>query len=84
MQEYRDYIKRVTAIHHETVRRLADRDDTNLLELAEMFEDVANHYLSISEDIRAHFISEEVWTRFLAGRQSAATSSPTTYPRAEI
>jgi hypothetical protein len=60
MQNYCDYIKRVTAIHHETVRRLVDRDDTSLPELAELFEDVANFYLNISEEIHAHTISEEV------------------------
>lgn len=57
MQDYRDYVKDVTAIHKEAVQRLVDCDDTNLLELAEMFEGIANLYLDISEEMRSRFIS---------------------------
>ena len=54
MQEYHDHLKQVTAIHHETIRRLVNNDNTPPLELAAMFEDVANLYLDISEKIREH------------------------------
>ena len=76
MQSYGDYVKRVTAIHHETVRRLVDHDGTNPRDIAAFFEDVANIYLDISEEIHAKFISEEV-ERLFPVLQSIAKSSPT-------
>jgi phosphate uptake regulator len=82
MQSYSDYVKRVTAIHHETVRRLIDHDGTNLREIAELFEDVANLYLNISEEIHAHLISEEV-ERLCPGLQSSLPSFPTEHLEAE-
>lgn len=69
MQDYFNYIKEVTAIHNETVRRLVDRDDTPPLELADLFEDVANRYLDISDEIRAWVISNEIRSKFPAIRQ---------------
>jgi len=51
--DYRDYLKRVTAIHTEMVQRLADNERTNPLELAALFEDAANRYLDIAEDIQS-------------------------------
>ena len=70
MRDYYAYAKRVTAIHHEAMRRLLGRDDTHPLELAEMFENAANLYLDISEGIRARAISEEIRSLFPALRQS--------------
>jgi len=55
MQEYQEYLKQVTLIHQETIRRLINYDHTPPLELAEMFEGIANQYLDISEQIRDHF-----------------------------
>ena len=52
MQEYHDYLKQVTSIHNETIRRLVNNDSTPPLELAAMFEDIANLYLDISDEIR--------------------------------
>lgn len=51
--DYRDYLKRVTAIHNEMVQRLADSEQTSPLELASLFEDAANRYMDIAEDIQA-------------------------------
>ena len=80
MQDYCNYVKRVTAIHKEAVQRLVDCDDTNLLELAELFEDVANLYLDISEDIRARFIFLEVGIDTRLAPRVPAPSSATTNP----
>ena len=52
MQEYHAYLKQVTSIHNETIRRLVNNDSTPPLELAAMFEDIANLYLDISDEIR--------------------------------
>jgi len=83
MQSYGEYVKRVTAIHHETVRRLVDHDEANLRELAELFEDVANLYLNISEEIHVHFISDEVRERLFPVLKSDLPSSPTEHLVAE-
>jgi len=69
MREYYAYVKRVTAIHHEAVRRLIDSGETDPHELAALFEDTANLYLDISEGLRARLISEEVRSLFPAVRQ---------------
>ena len=76
MQSYGDYVKRVTAIHHETVRRLVDHEGTNPRDIAAFFEDVANIYLDISDEIHANLISEEV-ERLFPVLQSTAPSSST-------
>jgi len=60
MEDYHEYLKQVTAIHNETIQRLINNDSTPPLELAEMFEDIANLYVDISEEIR---------TRCIGGRQ---------------
>lgn len=52
MKSYCEYMKRVTSIHKETVKRLLDCEQTDLLEIAELFEDTANLYMDISEEIR--------------------------------
>ena len=69
MRGYYAYVKRVTAIHHEAVRRLIASGDTDPQELAALFEDTANLYLDISEGLRARFISEEVCSLFPVVRQ---------------
>ena len=76
MKNYAEYMKQVTAIHHETIRRLVDHDATSPSEIAALFEEVANLYLDISEEIRAHIISEEV-ERLFPFLQSISPSSPT-------
>jgi hypothetical protein len=55
MQDYQEYLKQVTLIQQETIRRLINYDHTPPLELAEMFEGIANQYLDISEQIRDHY-----------------------------
>ncbi|MBU6298910.1 MAG: hypothetical protein KGJ79_07565 [Alphaproteobacteria bacterium] len=77
MRDYYNNAKQVTAIHNEAVRRLVDCDETNALELAELFEDAANHYLDISEKIRTRFISEEIRALIPLGLQATARSSET-------
>ncbi len=57
MKSYCEYMKRVTAIHKETVKRLLDCEQTDLLEIAELFEDTSNLYMDISEEIRAKVMS---------------------------
>ena len=83
MREYYAYVKRVTVVHHEAVRRLLARDDTDPLELAELFEDTANLYLDISEGIRARLISEQVRSLFPAVRQLTEPWSQTRNPEEE-
>jgi hypothetical protein len=55
MQDYQEYLKQVTLIHQEAIQRLINYDHTPPLELAEMFEGIANQYLDISEQIRDHY-----------------------------
>jgi hypothetical protein len=57
IKEICEYMKRVTSINKATVQRLADYSSPNLLELAELFEDTANRYLDISDEIRQTIIS---------------------------
>ena len=51
MKNCRDYLKRVTLVHNEIVQRLVNNGDTPSLELAAMFENAANLYLDISDEI---------------------------------
>ncbi len=67
MEEYYEYVKRVTAIHNETVRRLVDNNETSPLQLMELFEDVANVYLNISEEIRSRLFSQEIGPELSGG-----------------
>lgn len=59
MQSKYDYIKQITEIHGETIRRLLDQQAVNLPELAELFEDIGNVYLDLSEEIRRDVIFEQ-------------------------
>lgn len=77
MQNYFDYVKRVTTIQNEAVRRLVNCEDTDPLELAELFEDIANRYLDISEKIRAHSISRGADVHSLLAPQEFSPSSET-------
>jgi len=52
IQEYRLYLKDVTAIQAETVRRLIETDNLPPLEMAAVLEDIANKFLDMSDDIR--------------------------------
>lgn len=54
-----DRIKQMAEIQAETIRRLLDREDVNLPELAELFEDIGNVYLNLSEEIRHDVILEQ-------------------------
>lgn len=52
MQDFRQYLREVTAIQGETIRRLVHDDSTPPLEVAAVLEDVANQFLDISDEIR--------------------------------
>jgi hypothetical protein len=52
LQEYRLYLKDITAIQAETVRRLIENDDLPPIEMAAVLEDIANKFLDMSDDIR--------------------------------
>jgi hypothetical protein len=49
---YDAYLTQISAIHEEAVRRLSLHDRTPPLEVAAMFEDMANLYLDLCDDIR--------------------------------
>jgi hypothetical protein len=49
---YRKYLKDITAIQTETVRRLIENDATPPMEMAAMLEDIANKFLDMSDEIR--------------------------------
>jgi hypothetical protein len=66
--DYRQYLRRVMAIHNEAIRRLAKNENLPAIELAAMFEDIANQYLDISDEIR--------WSE-VGDRPSTVPSSPT-------
>jgi len=76
MQEYQEYLKQVTLIHQETIRRLINYDHTPPLDLAEMFEGIANQYLDISEQIRDHYFLAQQATALpsLKASQAAETA----------
>ena len=52
MQEYRQYLRDITAIQAETVRRLVESDATPPMEMAAVLEDIANKFLDMSDEIR--------------------------------
>jgi CRISPR/Cas system-associated exonuclease Cas4 (RecB family) len=60
------YLKDVTAIQAETVRRLIETDSLPPLEMAAVLEDIANKFLDMSDDIR----------EFALSRQEAGLQSP--------
>lgn len=49
---YDVFLTQISAIHEEVVRRLSMHDRTPPLEVAAMFEDMANIYLDLCDDIR--------------------------------
>ncbi len=52
MQDFRKYLREITAIQSETVRRLVADDTTPPLEVAAVLEDIANVLLDVSDEIR--------------------------------
>lgn len=52
MPEYQQFLRQITAIQTETIRRLVDNGATPPLEFAAVLEDIANQFLDISEEIR--------------------------------
>ncbi len=66
MQDYRRYLREVTAIQSETLRRLVGDDSTPPLEVAAVLEDIANLFLNVSDEIRD----------FALGRPESGRSSP--------
>jgi hypothetical protein len=51
-QEYRLYLKDITAIQAESVRRLIETEGLPPIEMAAVLEDIANKFLDMSDDIR--------------------------------
>jgi hypothetical protein len=52
VHNYCQYLQQVLEIQSEAVRRLADCDGTQAIEVAAMLEDIANTFLNISDAIR--------------------------------
>lgn len=52
LQDYRRYLKDITSIQAETVRRLVENDATPPMEMAAVLEDIANKFLDMSDEIR--------------------------------
>jgi hypothetical protein len=52
IQDYRQYLRDITAIQAETVRRLVESDATPPMEMAAVLEDIANKFMDISDEIR--------------------------------
>ena len=52
LQEYRRYLKDITAIQAESVRRLVETDNLPPIEMAAVLEDIANKFLDMSDEIR--------------------------------
>lgn len=51
LEDYRKYLRDITSIQAETVRRLAE-NNTPPLEMAAVLEDIANKFLDMSDEIR--------------------------------
>lgn len=52
LDEYRQYLRDITAIQMETVRRLFETEGLPPIEIAAVLEDIANKFLDVSDDIR--------------------------------
>ncbi len=52
LQDYRRYLRDITSIQAETVRRLVENDATPPMEMAAVLEDIANKFLDMSDEIR--------------------------------
>lgn len=52
IQDYRQYLRDITAIQAETVRRLVESDTTPPMEMAAVLEDIANKFMDMSDEIR--------------------------------
>jgi hypothetical protein len=52
IQNYCLYLQKVMEIQSEAVRRLADCEGTQAIEVAAMLEDIANTFLNMSDAIR--------------------------------
>lgn len=52
IDEYRQYLRDITAIQMETVRRLFETEGLPPMEIAAVLEDIANKFLDVSDDIR--------------------------------
>lgn len=50
-------IRRVTAIHYETIKRILSYGELHPLELGEFFEDVGNRFIDFSEEISATYLT---------------------------
>jgi hypothetical protein len=70
IQEYRLYLKDITAIQAESVRRLVETDGLPPLEMAAVLEDIANKFLDMSDDIREFAMNQS------ADAQGSATLPP--------
>jgi hypothetical protein len=57
IQDYRQYLRDITAIQAETVRRLVESDTTPPMEMAAVLEDIANKFMDMSDEIRDFALS---------------------------
>lgn len=75
MKQFGTYLKRLVKLHNEMLTRVVNNDQTRSLDLAELFEDVGNCYLDVSDQIRAAYLREA---------QVAGKPCPTGIPLEEI
>lgn len=52
LEDYRKYLREATSIQSETIRRLVSDESAPPLQVAAALEDIANHFLDLSDDIR--------------------------------
>jgi hypothetical protein len=70
LEAYRRYLKDITQIQTETVRRLIENDATPPMEMSALLEDIANKFLDMSDEIRDFALAfpeaapkAETWSR---------------------
>ena len=56
MDYFRSYLQQVVTLHTATFQKLLFEGEGVPLELAELFEDAGNTYISISENISKHYL----------------------------
>lgn len=63
LQDYRQYLREITVIQTETIRRLIADDSAPPLEMAAVLEDIANLFMDISDDIREYALGQSPTAR---------------------
>ena len=52
LYDYRQYLRDITSIQAETVRRLVENESIPPMEMAAVLEDIANKFMDMSDEIR--------------------------------